>query len=123
MKNRILLVDDDHDIVTGTSIRLSAAGYETSAAYDGDAGIAAAIQTHPDAIVLDIRMPIKTGLETLDELKQNAITKSIPVVMLSASLGDETTSLDHGAKFFLKKPYRGCDLVQAVGAAVSGSMN
>ena len=121
MKNRILLVDDDHDIVAGTSMRLRAAGYETSVAYDGDTGYAAAVKTHPDAIVLDIRMPDKTGIETLDELKENATTRGIPVVMLSASLGDQATSLDHGARFFLRKPYLGSDLVQAVDAAVNDS--
>lgn len=118
MKNSILLIDDDHDIVAGTSLRLRASGYDISTAYDGDAGVAAAIKIHPDVIVMDIRMPKKTGLEALEELKRNDSTRSIPVVMLSASLGDQMAALDGGARFFLKKPYRGADLVQAINAAV-----
>jgi CheY-like chemotaxis protein len=121
MKNRVLLVDDDHDIVAGASMRLRAAGYDTSAAYDGETGIATAVETHPDAIVLDIRMPNKTGLETLDELKRNERTRGIPVVMLSASLGDQEAALDGGARFFIKKPYLGSDLVQAINVAVGDS--
>jgi DNA-binding response OmpR family regulator len=103
---RILLIDDDHDVIFGTSLRLRAAGYETMAAFDGEDGIAAAIDHHPDAIVLDIRMPRMDGMTALRRLREGDGTKDIPVVMLSASLVDQYAALDAGAKFFLTKPYQ-----------------
>jgi len=113
-KARILLVDDDCDIVRGASLRLRAAGFDVAVAHDGEAGLAAARDEQPDAIVLDVRMPTISGLEVLRELKQSAATKRTPVVMLSASLVDEQAALDGGARFFLRKPYDSAELLTAV---------
>lgn len=104
-------------------MRLRAAGYETSSAFDGEAGMKAVVANHPDAIVLDMRMPKKNGLEMLDELKQNIGTRNIPVVMLSASIGDQQAALDGGARFFVKKPFLGTALVAAVDAAICDSQD
>jgi CheY-like chemotaxis protein len=116
----ILLVDDDPDIVLAASLRLKAAGYDTLTAHNGQAGVASAVASLPNAVVLDVRMPVQDGLSALSELKRRDDTKKIPVIMLSASIGDQQAALDAGAKFFLRKPYRGEDLVQAVDCAVSG---
>ena len=123
MNNRILLVDDDREIIMGASIRLRAAGYETMMAHDGQQGVDTAIEKKPDAIVLDVRMPNKDGLQALEELQQNEKTRNIPVVMLSASLIDQQAALDAGARFFLTKPYQGKTLIAAVGAALKESSN
>lgn len=111
---RILIVDDNHEIVCATRIRLRAAGYETIEAYDGDAAIHSAIENHPDAIVLDVRMPVKDGLTMLTELKDRPDTKDIPVIMLSASVVDQQAALDAGARYFVRKPHEGRQLVQAL---------
>jgi CheY-like chemotaxis protein len=118
---RILLVDDDHDILRGACLRLRAAGYETMAVNNGVQAVAAAIENRPDAIVLDVRMPGKDGLSALGELQDGNVTRDIPVVMLSASVVDEKRSLDAGARYFLRKPYRGTDLLAALTAALSSS--
>jgi DNA-binding response OmpR family regulator len=109
-----LLVDDDHDIVFGTSLRLRSAGFDVLVAHDGDAGLAVARDGRPDAIVLDVRMPARSGLDVLRELKGAADTRNTPVVMLSASLVDEQAALDGGARFFLRKPFESATLVRAV---------
>jgi DNA-binding response OmpR family regulator len=111
-------VDDDCEIVTAATLRLQAAGYRTRTAYDGESGVALAAECRPDAILLDVRMPRKDGLIALRELKQRDDTKDIPVVMLSASIVDQHAALDAGARFFLKKPYCGDTLVQAVISAL-----
>ena len=115
---RILIVDDDPDIAFGTGLRLRAAGYETLAACDGREGIDCARQTHPDAILLDVRMPRLDGLDALDELKSCRDTQCIPVIMLSASMRDRRSALDHGARFFLNKPFHSSDLLEAVQMAL-----
>lgn len=116
---KVLIVDDDREIVMGTALRLRSAGYEAVSAFDGRGGIAAARQQHPDATILDVRMPQMDGLEMIRELKGHEDTRHIPVVMLSASLRDKRRALDAGARFFLTKPCRSADLLEAVTAAIA----
>jgi len=115
-KSKILIIDDDHQISVGAGVRLRAAGYDTIAAYDGAEGIASANRDRPDAIVLDVRMPVMDGLTALKNLKADPNTQEIPVVMLSASVVDQDAALDAGARFFIRKPFDGRSLIEAVNA-------
>ena len=117
--HKVLIVDDDREIVLGTALRLRSAGYQPLAAYSGRGGIAVAREEHPDATILDVRMPEMDGLEMIRELKDHEQTRGIPVVMLSASLRDKRRALDAGARFFLTKPCPSADLLEAVSAAIS----
>lgn len=117
----VLLVDDDEEILGGACLRLKAAGFRTLTAGDGEAGLAAAFAHRPDAILLDVRLPRRDGLGVLAELKAHPATKDIPVVMLSASVVDQEAALNAGARFFLRKPYRGEALVQAICTALRKS--
>jgi DNA-binding response OmpR family regulator len=114
----VLMIDDDEEIVCAACLRLRAAGFRTLTAGDAETGVAAAIANCPDAILLDVRLPRRDGLSVLSELKRKAETKEIPVVMLSASVVDQEAALDAGARFFLRKPYRGDMLVQAIRTAL-----
>lgn len=116
---KVLVIDDDRDVVRGVSLRLRAAGYETLAAYDGQQGVAVARDSQPNAIVLDVRMPRLDGLATLRQLRNCEDTRDIPVVMVSASLMDQHAALDSGARFFLSKPYQPKTLLAAIEAAIS----
>jgi len=120
-QQRILIVDDNEELVCSTSLRLRLAGYETMAAYDGEQGVASAVANHPDAIVLDVKMPVKDGISALNDLKRIDQTRDIPVVMLSASVIDQQAALEAGARFFLRKPHEGRQLVEAVNRLVSAS--
>ncbi len=111
---RVLVIDDDADIREGVSRWLKAGGYEALAESGGQAGIETARENPPDAILLDVLMPEKSGLETLAELRANEQTRGIPVLMLSASLRDEQRALEAGARFFVNKPYEGKALLSAV---------
>lgn len=81
-RTRVLLVDDDPDIRVMYGKRLCADGFEVSLAADGRQALAA-LDCRPAIILLDLRMPGMNGLEVLDQLKRNASTAGVPVVMLS----------------------------------------
>ena len=115
----ILLIDDDPDLQVGAAARLRAAGYVTTLANNGRQGVDAAIDTRPDAIVMDIRMPQCDGLEALRELKMREDTKDIPIIMLSACVAARQSALDQGAKYFISKPYEGRLLLAAIDSATS----
>jgi len=115
----VLMIDDDREIVRGACLRLQAAGYRMLTAGDAEAGIAAAMANEPDLILLDVRLPRRDGLSALSDLKRRPETHHVPVVMLSASVVDQQAALDAGARFFLRKPYRGDVLVQAVRTALT----
>lgn len=117
--NRVLVVDDEADIRDGVKRWLHAAGYTTQTACNGEEGVAMACSDSPQAILLDVRMPKKNGLEVLADLRADLKTSRIPVVMLSASLRDEQLALDAGAKYFIHKPYSGKNLVAAITAAIN----
>ena len=120
---RILLVEDDRRIVRALRIRLLAAGYETIVAHDGQAGIGAATQDQPDAIVLDIRMPGMDGLTALAKLREQETTQHIPVVIYSATISEtaKNRAFDLGARYFLNKPCDTNTLVQAIRSAIAGA--
>ncbi len=122
-KPTVLVVDDDRAILQGAHLRLRACGFETIEAHDGGEGVASAMKSRPDAIVMDVRMPRMDGLTALNELQDNDATRGIPVVMLSASLIDQQQALDAGARFFVSKPYNGRDLVGAVQTAIRENKN
>ncbi len=115
----VLVIDDDPDIVRGTSLRLKAAGFQTIHACDGAAGVAAAVDVRPDAILMDVRMPQMDGLTALHNMRERDETKDIPVIMLSASLIDRQAALKAGARFFLSKPYQADTLLAAIESALS----
>ena len=80
----VLVTDDDRDIVDLLTRTLKQRGYAVMAAYDGKEAMAAVARTRPDAILLDIRMPIMDGYEVLEALKTDPETRDIPVVIMSA---------------------------------------
>ena len=115
---KVLIVDDDDQLLFGTRRRLEAAGYVTCVASDGDEGVRTASDELPDLVLMDVRMPRLDGLAALAQLRNNPATKDIPVVMLSASLSDQGTALDLGARYFVRKPYSGQQLLTAVEHAI-----
>lgn len=110
----ILVIDDEIEIRDVAAMRLCMAGYKVTQAIDGQDALDKLSIEMPDAIVMDSRMPRKDGMVVLTELKRRADTCHIPVVMLSASLIDKRRALDNGARFFIAKPYKGADLLEAI---------
>lgn len=117
----VLIVDDDPDLVETVSMILESKGYEVGKAYDGIEGEAAIKKRRPDVVVLDVMMPRKSGYQLCKELKADASTKDIPVVLLTA-VGEAvpTTTYSHAegmateAEDFIPKPVDAATLVEAV---------
>ena len=118
-QGKVLLVDDDWDVRTATNLRLSAVGYDTVTACDGDEAVASAVEHNPDVIVLHVGVPRSDGLQALGQLRRQEATKNKPIVMLSASLRDQQAALDAGARSFLTQPYEGRTLVAAIDSAMT----
>lgn len=79
----VLLIEDDPAVLDMYRMKLEMDGYRVSTASDGEAGIARAVELHPDIIFLDVRLPKKDGMQVLRELRENEQTQDIPVVILS----------------------------------------
>ena len=118
-KPKILVIDDDRAIVTGVQMRLTHAGYQVVVAYDGVEGLDMIRMENPDAVLLDVQMRRMDGLTVLKELREDQTIVKPPVIMLSASLQDHQSALEAGAHYFLTKPYRSCDLLDAVDSVLS----
>lgn len=116
----VLIVDDDREIVRALGLRLGRAGFHPIMAYDGQEGLDAALRDSPDAIVLDLRMPVMDGYAMLERLQKSVHTASIPAVILSADAADRSRlkALRGGATYFVEKPYKAEDLIQALNASL-----
>jgi len=119
-KKRILIVDDERDIVKALTIRLQRAGYEVVTAFDGAQGIFMAHKENPDLIILDIRMPAGDGFSVAEKLKESTDTFTIPVIFLTGSpeMNSEERARALGARFYVKKPYDPEELLDAIERAL-----
>ena len=113
---RILVVDDEPHIIKLVTFTLERRGYEVISAPDGPTGIEAAREHEPDLILMDVMMPLMTGLEALEVLKADNGTDSIPVVMLSARSQEyeKEEGLRRGALRYVTKPFAPGDLTDVV---------
>ena len=106
-RKRILVVDDERDLVELIALNLRRQGYEPLTAHDGAVGLEIARKQAPDLILLDLMMPGLSGQEVATALKGDPQTAGIPIVMLTAR-GDETdiiVGLSLGADDYVSKPF------------------
>ena len=104
---RILVVDDDPEIVTMLSARLTKRGYKVSTASDGHQAIELTKKELPDIVLLDVMMPGKSGWEVARAIKQDPATHAIKIVMVSA-IGEKTNEITapiYGADAHVDKPF------------------
>lgn len=105
---RILLIEDEADIREVAALSLeTVAGWEVIAAENGQAGIAMAEQHNPDAILLDVMMPGLTGPDTLLALRSSTVTRSVPVIFMTAKVqtADRKQLSELGASGIISKPF------------------
>ena len=105
MANKILVVDDEKAIRDLLSIYLIEDGYEVSVASDGREAIEKAKKENPQVILLDVKMPGIDGIETCKRLKEEEITQSIPVIMVTAHQDKDVEAYLEGADDFVNKPF------------------
>lgn len=119
-QKKILIVDDERDIVKALMIRLQSNGYNVVAAFDGAQGIFMANKEVPDLVILDIRIPAEDGFGVAEKLKQSDRTDQIPIIFLTGSpeRNAEERAMGLGARFYIKKPYDPEELLDAVKRAL-----
>ena len=117
-EQRVLVVDDEADIVALVAYHLARAGYRVSTASTGHDALEAARREHPALIVLDLMLPGLSGYEVLEQLRADASTRDIAVLMLTARREeqDRIRGLSLGADDYLTKPFSPQELVLRVGA-------
>ena len=113
----ILVVDDDREIVGAIEIYLKKEGYNIIKAYNGNEALEKVKGNEIHLIILDIMMPEKDGLETLEELRKD---KSIPVILLSAKSEDydKIGGLNQGADDYITKPFNPLELIARVNSQI-----
>ncbi len=103
---RVLIVDDYEDARELYAAYLRHVGYDVSTAAEGDAALRCALQETCDVVVLDVSLPTMDGMTILRLLRASSKTKDIPVIMLSAAVGENVRvqAREAGATMFLGKP-------------------
>lgn len=116
LKGRVLVVDDEPDIVRSIAIRLQSAGYDVLTAMDGLQATNTAIKEMPDLIILDLGMPAGSGHVVVERLRGSVKTCNIPIIILSARTGyeDLQKSIEKGVEKYLTKPFKSEELIAAV---------
>lgn len=118
MSKRILIVEDEKNIVEILSFNLGKEGYETLEAYDGEAGLQLALEQNPDLILLDLMLPKMDGFDVCRNLRKE--NRSTPVIMLTAreEETDKVLGLELGADDYITKPFSMRELLARVKANI-----
>lgn len=117
----VLIIDDDHQVVSLIETYLTAAGYSSATAFDPVLGFMIARRDRPKVILLDIAMPAGGGMQLLERLVKTGATRRIPVIVITALQGAELAieARTKGAVDFLRKPLERETLLAAIGTALS----
>jgi DNA-binding response OmpR family regulator len=120
---KILIVDDDKDLVRGLMFRLKANGYETAWAFDGYSAMSTAKKEKPDLIILDLGLPIGSGFSVMERLKSVSSLAFTPVIVLTAReiQINKERALQDGAVAFFQKPADNEALLAAIRSALGES--
>jgi pilus assembly protein CpaE len=120
MEKKVLVVDDNLEVVKLIGLMLEQHGYGIIAAQSGAQALSKAQTENPDVIILDIMMPGVDGYEVCRRLRADPLTANVPILMLTAkaSVGDKVAGFEAGADDYLTKPIRPADLVSRIEAVL-----
>jgi CheY-like chemotaxis protein len=120
---RVLVIDDEPDVRWLLRLSLERIGHEVLLAEDGLRGVAMAQRQHPDAIVLDLMMPVMDGYGVLDALAKDGRTSKVPVLVLTAKAipSEEERVTQAGARRFVTKPFDPLDLARELDLLLTAS--
>lgn len=115
---KVLVVDDEDNIIELIRLGLRYEGFQVETASDGEQGISLAQRINPDLVILDVMMPKIDGIEVLRRLRANPTTRDIPILMLTAKdeVGDRILGLQTGADDYLTKPFDFYELLERIKA-------
>ncbi|TFB50267.1 response regulator transcription factor [Cryobacterium tagatosivorans] len=121
VKTRILVADDDRDILELVVFKLTQAGYETVAVADGVAALAAIEADPPRLAILDVMMPGLSGIDVLRKVRANEATKDLDVILLTARSRDSDVDVGFatGANDYVIKPFSPRELLHRVNALLA----
>jgi len=116
MGKRVLLIEDEPNIIEAIRFVLSRDGYFVDTHSDGATAIKAIAAKAPDMIILDVMLPNRSGYEVLRELRAGEATQALPVLMLTArgQLKDRELAEKYGASQFMTKPFSNSEMLGAV---------
>ncbi len=114
--SRVLVIDDEPDVLLLCRVNLQHAGHEVLEAPDGERGLATALGQTPDAVVLDLMLPGLDGYGVLTALRESDETKDIPVLVLTAKAQreDRVRCWEQGASEYMTKPFSPAALSSAL---------
>jgi DNA-binding response OmpR family regulator len=113
---KILLVDDSETVLQMEQMILAKNSYELILARDGEEGVAKALATQPDLILMDVVMPKMNGFEAMKQLRENAQTRSVPIVMVTSKAEAESmeAGYQNGCSDYIIKPIDQLELMMKV---------
>ena len=120
LKPLVLVVEDEADILTLLRYNLEKEGFRVATASDGEEALLAAGEQTPHIVLLDWMLPLMSGLEVCRQLRRNAKTRDIPIIMLTArgEEGDRVRGLNSGADDYITKPFSPTELVARMRAVL-----
>ena len=121
--SKILIIDDEKDLVESIEYNLKKEGFTVSKAYDGQAGLKSAREKSPDLIILDLMLPEISGMDLCKIIKKEDRTAAIPIIMLTAKTSqvDKIVGLEIGADDYLTKPFDMRELIARIRAILKRS--
>lgn len=116
MTARVLIAEDEPNIVESLSFILGREGCDVTAVFDGEAVLARLRSDRPDVVILDVMLPKMNGFEVLKRIKSDPELRSLPVLVLTAKGQDKDrkTAEELGADAFVTKPFANRDIVERV---------
>jgi DNA-binding response OmpR family regulator len=116
MKKRILLAEDEPNIVESLQFLLERADFDVSVENDGHLALKAALEETPDVLILDVMLPGLDGYEILRRVRTDRRSQDLPVLMLTAKgqREDREMAIEGGVDIFMTKPFANTDIIKAV---------
>src|SRR5512136_830999 len=116
MGQRILVVDDDREIVRLTRAYLEQSGYQVLIAYDGETALHILRRESPDLVILDLMLPDRNGLDVTQTVRRDASLAAMPIIMLTARVDDhdKIVGLELGADDYVTKPFNPSELMARI---------
>ncbi len=120
MTRRVLLIEDEPNIIQAISFILSRDGWQVATHADGRTALSEVARCKPDVVILDVMLPNRSGYEILHDLRADPATSDLPVLMLTArgQKKDREMARRYGANRFMTKPFSNAEVLQAVRALV-----
>jgi DNA-binding response OmpR family regulator len=116
VKRKVLIADDEPNIVTALEFLLKRSGYDVRSVANGDAALALVESYRPDVVLLDVMMPVRSGYEVCQRMRERPEWRDIRIVMLTAKGREAEMSkgLSLGADLYITKPFSTQELIEKV---------